>query len=88
MIRASQRRNTAMRSMSDRRAKDTNGDLNFKFIDTTALRTKSKRATPQQLFHRPTCQPPTPPTLLDTNGHKTPPQRPPRQQNSNIFFIL
>lgn len=90
MNRGSQRRKPIQRSMSDRRDRGINEKLNFK--DTTALRTKQVRASPQQLFQKPLisiCQRPTspPPKLpTDNNSKKSPaiPQRPPRQQ-SNFF---
>lgn len=93
--RVSQRRKPVVRSISDRRDKDPNEALNFK--DTTALRTKSKRACPQQLFQRPirtvystgiarpTCPPPK---LPDVRQNSDTPQRPPRQQSSKFFLFL
>ncbi|XP_055307571.1 uncharacterized protein LOC129571745 isoform X2 [Sitodiplosis mosellana] len=93
-LNSSQRRKPVMRSMSDRRDKDSNEAPNFK--DTTALRTKSKRASPQQLFQkpngssypteiaRPTCPPPKLPIFCH---NKTAPQRPPRQQRKSTKHV-
>lgn len=75
-----------MRSMSDRRDRDLN-EANFK--DTTALRTKSKRASPQQIFqktngtiyHRPLHPPPK---LPDISHNQIAPLRPPRQQSNKV----
>lgn len=93
--RGSRRRKPIQRSMSDRRDKDANGAPGFK--DTTALRAKAVRASPQQLFQRPislVCQRPSspPPKLPTENMRRTSPaipQRPPRQQSelhSSIFI--
>lgn len=76
-----------MRSMSDRRVRVSNDTLHFK--DTTALRTKQHRVSPQQIFQKPTilaCQRPTcpPPKLPDNQS--TIPLRPPRQQSNIMFF--
>lgn len=76
--------------MSDRRDKDSNDNLNFK--DTTALRTKQVRASPQQLFQksftstltRPTSPPPKLPSFNKNQGA---PQRPPRQQSKSRIRI-
>lgn len=84
-----QKRNPVMRSMSDRRDKDSQEVFNFK--DTTALRKKTQRTIPSQLFQkpktsiyqRPSCPPPScPPTQIQDV-----PQRPPRQQ-SNLAKII
>lgn len=79
--RGAQRRNPLIRSMSDRRDKDSN-EANFN--DTTALRTKLKRSTILRKpigtqFHRPKSPPPK---LPDVSHNQTAPQRPPRQQST------
>lgn len=72
-----------MRSLSDRRDKESKETLNFK--DTTALRTKHRISHYQvlpKLFNtacpRPTCPPPK---LPDVTQNQCAPQRPPRQQS-------
>lgn len=47
----SQKRNPVMRSLSDRRDKDSQEVFNFK--DTTALRKKTQRTIPSHLFQKP-----------------------------------
>lgn len=92
--RGSKRRRPIQRSMSDRRDKDANETLGFK--DTTALRAKHVRPSPQQLFQRPVsllCQRPSspPPKLpISTPTRTAPaiPQRPPRQQSKYSLYIF
>lgn len=78
--------------MSDRRDRDTNEQLNFK--DTTALRTKPTRVSPQQLFqqrplsftlNRPTIPPPQLPAAGRSQLNQ--PQRPPRHQSRSFQQI-
>lgn len=85
MEQRSQKKYPVMRSMSDRRDKDLQEVSNFK--DTTALRKKTQRTMPSQLFqkpknsiyHRPSCPPPK---LPDATQTQDTPQRPPRQQSN------
>lgn len=93
MEQKTQKKYPVMRSLSDRRDKDSQEVSNFK--DTTALRKKAQRTMPSQLFQKPknsTYQRPScpPPKLPDATQYQDTPQRPPRQQsnskknNSNI----
>lgn len=80
----SSRRKTVMRSMSDRRDRESRETLNFK--DTTALRTKRTHQYVFQkplntVYQRPSCPPPE---LPDVTYNQCAPQRPPRQQSTHI----
>lgn len=82
----SRRRKSINRSLSDRRIPDLKEDIKFK--DTTALRAKPIRLSPQQLFQkhlsptRPSSPPPKLPTTAPSKAKQPPPipVRPPRQQ--------
>lgn len=87
---SNQKRNPVIRSMSDRRVKDSREIFNFK--DTTALRKKAHRTIPSHLFQksknsiyqRPSCPPPScPPTQIQDA-----PQRPPRQQSNSAKIYM
>lgn len=91
--RLNRRMNPIQRSMSDRRDRDASEKLNFK--DTTALRTKVVRVSPQQLFqqrplsltlNRPTIPPPKLPAVGRSQLNQ--PQRPPRHQSRSFQHIL
>lgn len=87
------KRNPVIRSLSDRRDKESQEVFSFK--DTTALRKKSQRTIPSQLFQkpknsihqRPTCPPPMLPDMR-FREILAEPQRPPRQQSNLIKFTF
>lgn len=76
------------RSLSDRRLPDIKDDINFK--DTTALRTKPSRSSPDQIFSKSTTnllRPSEPPPKLPDNVRSNIPQRPPRQNSKLNSYV-